>query len=62
MRKQQRLKREARKRECGHKVQYPTLTEAIAAKLSYQQTFKERMWAYECHHCGKYHIGHMRRK
>ena len=51
-------KRKARRRACKGKIRHETMQEAQAHQAAMFFRKGERMHAYHCETCGRYHVGH----
>ena len=52
-------KRAIRRRECGRKRSYPTLSCAFKAVVEYARRYGAQLSPYPCRFCNKWHIGHL---
>ena len=55
-------KRRLRRKRCGHKQPCADKQQARAAIYHQRHKWTAHMSAYECPHCGHYHIGHTPRR
>jgi hypothetical protein len=52
-------KRGVRRRECGRKCSYSTLSCAVEAAAVYARRYGEELGPYLCRFCNRWHIGHL---
>jgi hypothetical protein len=55
-------KRRIRRRECLKKIRYDSIEEAREAAVQVTRKTGFRQWAYGCHWCSGFHIGHTNRE
>lgn len=47
-----------RAKQCGRKVRYKRLADALKARQEILRRHNDRMSAYKCPFCGRWHLGH----
>jgi rubrerythrin len=55
------VQKEQRKKECGHKIQWRSYTDADKSRIRMAKKHTEFIFtAYVCRFCGFWHVGHTR--